>query len=75
MERSREVIVVADHSKLQKSALYKAVPVDMVTTLVTDNKADEAILDAFRAAGVEVIIASPSEKMVRPPATDTNKII
>ncbi|MHB9036330.1 MAG: DeoR/GlpR family DNA-binding transcription regulator [Armatimonadota bacterium] len=58
IERSRELIVVADHSKLGRSALYRVAPIDAVTTLVTDDAADPSILDEFRAAGVEVIVAS-----------------
>ncbi len=58
IERSREVIVVADHSKLGRSALYKVAPLDVVSTLITDDQADPTILEAFRAAGVEVIVAS-----------------
>ena len=55
--RSREVIVVADSTKLGRSALYRVAPIECVTTLVTDDKADESTIEAFRAAGVEVIVA------------------
>ena len=55
---ARELIVVADHSKLGEFALYRVAPVTSITTLVTDNKADPKILDEFRSAGVEVIVAS-----------------
>lgn len=55
---SREVIVVADHSKLGKLAAYSVAPIESISVLVTDDKADNEILDAFRSAGVEVIIAS-----------------
>ncbi|MCC7264991.1 MAG: DeoR/GlpR transcriptional regulator [Candidatus Latescibacteria bacterium] len=65
---AREVIVVADHSKLGASALYRVAPVEAVTTLVTDDQADPALLDAFRRAGVEVVVASanPDESPSRP---------
>ncbi|MHB0999544.1 MAG: DeoR/GlpR family DNA-binding transcription regulator [Armatimonadota bacterium] len=55
---SREVIVVADHSKLGKLAAYSVAPIESISVLVTDDKANNEILDAFRAAGVEVIVAS-----------------
>lgn len=55
---SREVIVVADHTKLGQLTTYSVAPVEAITTLVTDDKADKEILEAFRAAGVEVIVAS-----------------
>lgn len=61
IERSRELIVVADYTKLGRSALYNVAPIESVTTLVTDDKADEAILEAFRSVGVEVIVASASD--------------
>jgi len=57
---SREVIVVADHAKLGQFSLYKVAPVTAITTLVTDDGADEKILDAFRRAGAEVIAVSTS---------------
>lgn len=58
----REVIVVADHTKLGRSALYRVCPVGAVTVLVTDDKADASILEAFREAGVEVTIAVGAER-------------
>ena len=57
---SREVIVVADHAKLGQFSLYKVAPVTAITTLVTDDGADEKILDGFRRAGAEVIAVSTS---------------
>ena len=53
----REVIVVADADKLGKSALYRAAPPEAVSTLVTDDRADESIVEAIRAAGVKVVVA------------------
>lgn len=58
IERSREVIVVADHTKLGRAELYHVAPISAITTLVTDDKADEGVLDAFREAGLEVVVAS-----------------
>jgi DeoR family fructose operon transcriptional repressor len=58
ISRSREVIIVADHTKLGKVALYGVAPVESITTLVTDIGADQSMLDEFRAAGIEVIVAS-----------------
>lgn len=56
--KAREVIVVADHYKLGSSALYRVAPVEAITTLVTDDQADPALLDTFRKAGVKVVVAS-----------------
>jgi len=58
---SRELIIVADYSKLGRSALYRVSSIENITTLVTDDKADEAIRDAFRNAGVEVLVASTND--------------
>jgi DeoR/GlpR family transcriptional regulator of sugar metabolism len=55
---ARELILVADHSKLGRSALYRIAPAQRVTTLVTDDQADPAFLEAIRALGIEVIVAS-----------------
>lgn len=55
---ARQVVVVADHSKLGRSALYRVAPVESISALVTDDRADTAILEAFRAVGVEVIVAA-----------------
>ncbi|MFH1568583.1 MAG: DeoR/GlpR family DNA-binding transcription regulator [Gemmatimonadota bacterium] len=65
---AREVIVLADHSKLGRSALYRVAPAEGIATLVTDDRADEAALEAFRAAGVEVIVAAAAD---RPPDKET----
>lgn len=54
---ARELIVVADHTKLGKYATYKATPLESITTLVTDSQADPEILEAFKRAGLEIILA------------------
>jgi DeoR family transcriptional regulator of aga operon len=52
--RAARVIVVADSSKLGRSAFAQIVPLDRVDTLVTDSDADPALIAAMRAAGLEV---------------------
>lgn len=54
----RKIVVVADHSKLGRTALYNVAPIESIDTLITDDKADAAIVKKFRAAGIEVIVAS-----------------
>lgn len=56
---SREVIIVADHTKLGRIALYAVAPIGAICTLVTDDKANPELIDAIRSAGVEVVIVSP----------------
>ncbi len=58
IERSKEVIVVADYSKIGRSALFYVAPIEVMTTLVTDDKADPDILKDFSDAGINVIVAS-----------------
>lgn len=55
---ARELIVVADHTKLGKYATYKATPLESIDTLVTDDQADPEMIEALKRAGIEIIIAS-----------------
>lgn len=57
MERSRDVIVLADHSKLGFRAPAVVAPVTMLTTLVTDEDADQKMLDQLQACGIKVTLA------------------
>lgn len=57
IELAPELIVVADHSKLGISCSAFVAPATRVNTLVTDSLADRTILDAFREAGLSVIVA------------------
>jgi DeoR/GlpR family transcriptional regulator of sugar metabolism len=52
-----ELIVVADHTKLGKTASAYLAPLEIVTTLVTDSGADPNYLAAIQKIGVNVIIA------------------
>jgi DeoR/GlpR family transcriptional regulator of sugar metabolism len=51
---ARELVMLADHSKLAQRGPARLVPTSAITTLVTDDRADAAILARFRAAGVNV---------------------
>ncbi|KQZ85164.1 hypothetical protein ASD56_02005 [Microbacterium sp. Root166] len=51
---ARELVLLADHSKLAQRGPARLVPTTAVTTLVTDEGADPEILARFRAAGVTV---------------------
>jgi len=55
--RAREVIVVADSSKLDRHAFARICPIDEVDVLVTDQAADERVVAGFTAAGVRVVQA------------------
>jgi DeoR family transcriptional regulator, aga operon transcriptional repressor len=55
--RAREVIVVADSSKLGRHAFARICPIDRVDVLVTDSAAAESATAPFTDAGVRVIRA------------------
>ena len=57
VKRARHVMVLADHSKLGRFAVYQAAPIDEIHTLVTDAEADAAALDAIHKSGVQVVVA------------------
>jgi DeoR family transcriptional regulator of aga operon len=54
MERARRVIVVADSSKIGRTAFARICPIERVHELITDAAADAGALDAIREAGVLV---------------------
>lgn len=52
-----EIIVLADYSKLDSSALASFIPTEKISTLVTDWNADPAFLNELRAMGIQCILA------------------
>lgn len=52
--RAHQVVVVADASKLGRSAFARILGIEQVHTLITDTAADPEVVAAVRAAGVEV---------------------
>ena len=59
LKRTDKVIVLADASKLRNRSSMIVCGLDRISTLITDAGASSTELDAFRAAGVEVIVAHP----------------
>jgi DeoR/GlpR family transcriptional regulator of sugar metabolism len=57
LRRAERLIVMADSSKLKQRSSMIVVPLERVSTLVTDDGAADADLAPFRNAGIEVIIA------------------
>jgi DeoR/GlpR family transcriptional regulator of sugar metabolism len=57
IQRSQQVIVLADHTKLGKVALHAVAPLTAVHTLVTDSGAAPDALAAIRATKVHIIEA------------------
>jgi DeoR/GlpR family transcriptional regulator of sugar metabolism len=56
-DHSDALVAVADGSKLGGVAPAVVVPVDSISTLVTDESADPAEAEAVRSRGVNVIVA------------------
>jgi DeoR family transcriptional regulator of aga operon len=55
--RAKQVVIIADSSKLGGHAFARICPISRVDTLVTDSGAGPAVLDRFRQAGVDVVCA------------------
>ncbi len=53
--RARQVVIIADSSKLGQHAFARICPVERVNTLVTDAAASTETVAAFKAAGVDVV--------------------
>ncbi|HEY2041670.1 MAG TPA: DeoR/GlpR family DNA-binding transcription regulator [Jatrophihabitans sp.] len=53
--QARRVLVVADSSKLGKTAFAQIVPASKVHTLITDSDADPALVKEISGAGIEVV--------------------
>ena len=52
---ARELIMLADHSKLTQRGPARLVPTSAISTLIVDDDAEEETLEKFRAAGVTVL--------------------
>ncbi len=61
-----QIFGILDGTKWHRSALLSFVPLEELTGIVTDSSAPAAELDAWRAAGVEVVAADPGPR--EPPA-------
>jgi len=57
MKISRQVVAVADASKLMKRNLSVIAPVEQLDVLITDSGADQSIVDQLRGRGIEVVLA------------------
>ena len=53
----REVIIVADHTKINRVSTAFLAPLDAVRVFITDSKADKKFIQALKKTGVEVIVA------------------
>ncbi len=56
-ERSRRVVVLADHTKVGIDSPIQTIPPDRIDVLVTDSSAPADEVESFREAGISVMIA------------------
>lgn len=54
---ARQVIVLADHTKLEATALFRGLEAGHVDTLITSEGADPALIEQFQLRGVTVTMA------------------
>ncbi len=57
LRTGREVIIVADHTKLNRVATALLAPIKTIHTLITDSKADKKFLQTIKKQGITVIVA------------------
>lgn len=57
MKIGRTVIIVADHTKVNRVATALLAPLDSVQIFVTDAKADKKFIQALKKNGIQVIVA------------------
>lgn len=53
----REVIIVADHTKVNRVSTALLAPLDSMQTFVTDSKADKKFVQVLKKNGIQVVIA------------------
>ncbi len=59
---SKQVIVLADHTKIGREYLYQMGPIESIDTLVCDAMTPSAVVNELREAGVEVLVAPDQEE-------------
>ena len=57
VERTKEVIALADHSKFGVTAMYHVCDPEKIDVVVTDGETGRGVLSALKAKGVRVIVA------------------
>jgi DeoR/GlpR family transcriptional regulator of sugar metabolism len=57
LDMARQLIVVTDHSKLDRKAAAYIAPLKRITTLVTDREADPGFVIQAKSLGIQVILA------------------
>lgn len=58
---AESVVVLADHTKIGRETMFQTLPLNRISTLITDARADPQQLAAFRDAGVSVLVADEGD--------------
>jgi DeoR/GlpR family transcriptional regulator of sugar metabolism len=53
----REVVIVADYSKINRVSTVLLAPLDAMSTFVTDENADKKFLQSMKKQGINIIVA------------------
>lgn len=61
IKTARQIIVVADSSKFERTTFASICPISAVNTIVTDSGISKTKVQALRQAGIQVLIA---EKLI-----------
>jgi DeoR/GlpR family transcriptional regulator of sugar metabolism len=59
---ARQVIVLADHTKLGRDTMCQTVPTQRIDVLITDSGADPAVVQALADTGVDVLVAGSAAR-------------
>jgi DeoR/GlpR family transcriptional regulator of sugar metabolism len=57
MQGGREVIIVADHTKVNRVATALLAPLNSMHTFVTDSKVDKKFVQTLKRQKIQVIVA------------------
>lgn len=57
LKTGREVIIVADHTKVNRVSTALLAPLKTIHTLITDSQADKKFIQAIKKQGIAVVIA------------------
>jgi DeoR family transcriptional regulator, aga operon transcriptional repressor len=57
LKSGREVIIVADHTKVNRVSTVLLAPLNSLHTFVTDSSADKKFIQALKRQGIQVVIA------------------
>jgi DeoR family transcriptional regulator, ulaG and ulaABCDEF operon transcriptional repressor len=66
-KRTEQMIVLADSSKLSRSSSMLVLPLRSISILITDDGAQDSLLEPIVRAGVNVVVASTLDDTTRSP--------